>query len=502
MNRLSMFDHRFAALETQKDTRGPHKSQVSRDMRSKLIEELIFNDLHSSIFTNGINTPHGSTNSVPFGQSMAAPMPAAPLTASEDISFALGQKQRAASDMPSHYSHKPLSHHVPGIATCTQYGGTQTPVQYAPSQIPATQYAPTQPPPTQYSQQAGAASQVRSVGPLTERRPSAQGDLIWGSEVELPHPNESISFPHIAGPTINVLPPTESNMGNNKASTRASPRSRTFSASKSHPSTTVGGRMAPDDGRIDVITEQPLSVGAMPDPREKELPPQPSESVKNQPPDPTLFDNMTAAQRTQPGTVTGSAIPKNMAQSAYSYGPPDQYPPSAPRLRTANTQVQSAADVGVNAGIVTGSIYGTAIEPPTTSFFPGQTMRHIAVPGTTVPPAPVSPMHSDPVPPTSQPFSEPLSTIHMRLHETKSSPFTATAPGKSTSAPRDRIHVVDPLFSPMAGWKPWDMLTQRLYSWALIMEEKSFVRALEDISLGRQVEAFPLSVFLMLAYKR
>lgn len=190
MNRLSMFDHRFAALETQKDTHGPHKSQVSRDMRSKLIEELIFNDLHSSVFTNGINTPHGSTNSVPFGQSMAAPMPAAPLTASEDISFALGQKQRAASDMPSHYSHKPLSHHVPGIATCTQYGGTQTPVQYAPSQVPATQYAPTQPPPTQYSQQAGAASQVRSVGPLTERRPSAQGDLIWGSEVELPHPNE------------------------------------------------------------------------------------------------------------------------------------------------------------------------------------------------------------------------------------------------------------------------------------------------------------------------
>lgn len=46
------------------------------------------------------------------------------------------------------------------------------------------------------------------------------------------------------------------------------------------------------------------------------------------------------------------------------------------------------------------------------------------------------------------------------------------------------------------------MLTQRLYSWALIMEEKSFVKALEDISLGRQVEAFPLSVFLMLAYKR
>lgn len=492
-----MFDHRFAALETQKDTHSPQMSQASRTMHNERIDKLIFNELHSSGFTNSINMPRELTNSV-----LVPPMPAAPIPAIENVPFAVGQKQKVESSMPSHYSHKSLSHHVTGIAPSTQYAGTQAPTQYAPIQVAATQYVPTRPAVTQCSQQAGGASQVGRVVPPTERRLSAQGDLIWGSEVELPHPTESISLPHITGPAINIHPPTESNMGNNKASTRVSPRSRTVSASRSHPPTTVGGRMAQDDGRIHVITEQPLPVGTMPDPGEKELPPQPSESAKGQPSHPKLFDTMTVAQRTQqPGTMAGSAIPKSMAQSAYSYGSPDQYPPPAPRLRTMNRQA-STTHVGANGGIVPGSIYGTAMVPPTTSFFPGQTMYQTAVPGTTVPPVPAPIMDPAPAPPANQSLNEPLGTIHMRLHETKSSLFTATAPGKSTSPPRARINVVDPLFPPMAGWKPWDMLTQRLYSWALIMEEKSFVRALEDISLGRQVEPFPLSIFLMLAYKR
>lgn len=260
--------------------------------------------------------------------------------------------------------------------------------------------------------------------------------------------------------------------------------------------------MVPDEDRIDVIAEQSLGSVAVPDPREKKLPPQPSESVKIQPSHSGLFGTNGAAQRIRPEIVIGSTMSKSMAQSAYSYGPPDQYPPPAPRLRTANTQVPSTADIGANADIVPGPMYGTTVEPPTASFFPEQTMYHTAVPGTTAAPAPAFTMHPAPVPSTSRDLNEPRSTVHMRLHETISCPLTATAPGKSVSPPRDRIRVVDSLYPPMAGWKPWNMLTQRLYSWALIMEEKSFVKALEDISLGRQVEAFPLSVFLMLAYKR
>lgn len=491
MKRLSTFDQRFTALEIQKNIQGPQVSQMSRDTPNELIDELTFNHLPSTGFTDGNIMSHLLTDSDLFGQSMS-PMCAA--RAAEHVSSAVEQTQRVESGMPSLYSHKPLSHHVIGGASSAQDAETQ-----APTQVSATQCAPIQPFATQYSQQAGATSQARTVAPFTE---SAQGDLIWGSDVELPQPKEIISFPHIRGPIINILPPTESNMGKNKASTRASPQSRTVSASRSHPPPVAGGKMVPDEDRIDVIAEQSLGSVAVPDPREKKLPPQPSESVKIQPSHSGLFGTNGAAQRIRPEIVIGSTMSKSMAQSAYSYGPPDQYPPPAPRLRTANTQVPSTADIGANADIVPGPMYGTTVEPPTASFFPEQTMYHTAVPGTTAAPAPAFTMHPAPVPSTSRDLNEPRSTVHMRLHETISCPLTATAPGKSVSPPRDRIRVVDSLYPPMAGWKPWNMLTQRLYSWALIMEEKSFVKALEDISLGRQVEAFPLSVFLMLAYKR
>lgn len=491
MNRLSMFDQRFTALEIQKDIPDPQVFQKSRDTPNELIDELTFNHSPSIGFTNGNNMPHLLTNSILFGQSMP---PMCATRAIEDVSSAVRKIQRAENGMPSRYSHKPLSHHVTGGASSAQDAETQ-----APTQVSATQCAPNRPLATQYSQQAGATSQARTVAPFTE---SAQGDLIWGSDVELPQPKEIISLPHIRGPTINILPPTESNMGNNKASTRASPQPRAVSASRSHPPPVAGGKMASDEGRIDIITEQSLASVTVPDPREKKLLPQPSESAKIQPSDPGLFNTTGAAQRIRPEIVIGSAMPKSMAQSAYSYGPPDQYPPPAPRLRTADTQVPSTADIGANADIVPGPMHGTTVEPPTASFFPEQTMYHTAVPGTPPAPAPAFTMHPAPVPSNSRVLNEPPSTVHMRLHETISCPLTATAPRKSVSPPRDRIHVVDFLYPPMAGWKPWDMLTQRLYWWALIMEEKSFVQALEDISLGRQVGAFSLSVFLMLAYKR
>ncbi|WOO84925.1 uncharacterized protein LOC62_06G008435 [Vanrija pseudolonga] len=48
---------------------------------------------------------------------------------------------------------------------------------------------------------------------------------------------------------------------------------------------------------------------------------------------------------------------------------------------------------------------------------------------------------------------------------------------------------------------PWDLVTQRLYGWALVWEEDSFVRALERMALGFQVK-FPLAVYTMLIFKR
>lgn len=53
MKRLSTFDQRFTALEIQKNIQGPQVSQMSRDTPNELIDELTFNHLPSTGFTNG-----------------------------------------------------------------------------------------------------------------------------------------------------------------------------------------------------------------------------------------------------------------------------------------------------------------------------------------------------------------------------------------------------------------------------------------------------------------
>jgi hypothetical protein len=54
---------------------------------------------------------------------------------------------------------------------------------------------------------------------------------------------------------------------------------------------------------------------------------------------------------------------------------------------------------------------------------------------------------------------------------------------------RDTIHVLDTGNGNLADPMPWDRITQRLYSWAMVWEEETFARALENISLGKQVSA-------------
>jgi hypothetical protein len=52
---------------------------------------------------------------------------------------------------------------------------------------------------------------------------------------------------------------------------------------------------------------------------------------------------------------------------------------------------------------------------------------------------------------------------------------------------RDTIHVLDTGYGNLADPMPWDRITQRLYSWAMVWEEETFAKALENISLGKQV---------------
>ncbi|KAL7421133.1 hypothetical protein Q5752_004018 [Cryptotrichosporon argae] len=73
---------------------------------------------------------------------------------------------------------------------------------------------------------------------------------------------------------------------------------------------------------------------------------------------------------------------------------------------------------------------------------------------------------------------------------------------RPAGATRDKLNLIDPLCPPMPEPAPWDLVTQRLYSWALVWEDDTFVRGLENISLGKQVEEFPLTVFAMMTFKR
>lgn len=79
---------------------------------------------------------------------------------------------------------------------------------------------------------------------------------------------------------------------------------------------------------------------------------------------------------------------------------------------------------------------------------------------------------------------------------------TPPQPGAQPLTPgRDRIHVTDSMPTEHQV-DPWNLVTQKLYSWALVWEEETFVRAMERMSLGGQVEEFPLTIFMTMTFKR
>lgn len=70
---------------------------------------------------------------------------------------------------------------------------------------------------------------------------------------------------------------------------------------------------------------------------------------------------------------------------------------------------------------------------------------------------------------------------------------------QSSSHPQE--HEAEPSYlSPYP--KPWDIVTQRLFSWALVWLETDFVRTLEKTALGYQVDEFALTIYSMVIFKR
>ncbi|ODO06026.1 hypothetical protein L198_01254 [Cryptococcus wingfieldii CBS 7118] len=563
MARLTAFDQRFTALEGQKPTDQPLPlssrreaySQFSREVPSGLIDDLIYNGLPSSGPTGG-----GVDNSQGFPQSAAVAVGSAPTQSQAPPTMdgigvgvppGVAQSQRAASGVPSHYSHMPIPNVSAGITP-----GQHQPSQYAPTQAAPFQYAPTTHQnaptlaPTQISRQHHPGAGGAMGGPR-----NASGDLLWGSEVELPKMGTTPKKGFNEGPTINILAPTESGPGT---------MARTVSGKSIETERLRNGGGMDAVTNDEAVSEHTLPTAALPDPREKDLPPQPAESEQSQPPGSTPDDALTNAQRSvsgthlashAPTTTVAGTVPRQMSppgvgsQYASSWQP-DQWPPRL-KTKTAGTQPSQArgspsqyTQHPQSSHIVQGSpsqlrqqaqtsksVRGSPPPPvptqasnltqvgmldPNMPMWSGHetalgtgtvagrqgTMYHTAIQT----PSSVRPPTAFPTQ-TSNPTTFPAnSTAQPPLLETMTSLQAASNILSNDSPPpsrRDILRITDPLASgPSGGWRPWDLLTQRLYSWALIMEEKSFVRALEDISLGRQVGEFPLSVFMMLAYKR
>lgn len=248
-----------------------------------------------------------------------------------------------------------------------------------------------------------------SGGHGTHRAASGNGDLIWGSEVELPAPGDNISPPRPAGPTINIQPPTESNIG--KSSYR-NPSGPTYSAAT--PRTPPGM----PKGR-DMVFEAP---GGVIHP-EHDLPAAPSESI--------------LSQRQSP-------VPQPDSMPALTHSP-------AGTPRTHAGQLPSGYG---NNGIPRSTAFETA---------PDALPKSILQPSRTY-----------------------MTPPRQSQHDTSG---------------RDRIHITDSTHTDEKS-QPWNMITQKLYSWALTWSDEEYQGSIERISLGHQVGEVPLTAFMMMTYKR
>lgn len=271
MSRLEAFDARFSKLEKQ-ERKNQFLDQIgvedppSQDFAGDLLDDLIYNELGPE-----------------FGQLMG---------------FA-----RFPSQIPA----------IDSIETSQRYGGGY---QENKANLPAIQsYAPIM--------QSQAQKLARSGGQDTAYRASdGDADMIWGSEVELPAPEETVPPPRHGMPMINVQPPTESNIG--KSSYRA-PSGPTYSqAMPSTPSGLPRGR--------DMAFEAP---GGVIQGRERDLPAAPSESLMSQRqspvPPPDSMPAMTHSDGATPKTEAGRLPPRRGDQTRFHPSTAYETAPTMPK---------------------------------------------------------------------------------------------------------------------------------------------------------------------------
>lgn len=272
MSRLEAFDARFSELEKQNHNQGlfdPYAEEgpPQQDMMGDLLDGLIFNELGPE-----------------FG---------------EMLGLQRGQHPGSFPAIGSNMTSQPPGQYSSAAA---QYGYDPTPEQ-AVHFMPSIQ--------TYVSGTHSQATKLAASGGHGSRRAaSGNGDLIWGSEVELPAPGDNISPPRPGGPTINIQAPTESNIGKSSYRHQSGP---TYSAAT--PRTPPGM----PKGR-DMVFEAP--GGVIHDGRD--LPAAPSESMLSQRQSPVPQpDSMPALSHSPAGTPgthagrlpsgNGNGIPRSTA---------------------------------------------------------------------------------------------------------------------------------------------------------------------------------------------
>jgi hypothetical protein len=98
-------------------------------------------------------------------------------------------------------------------------------------------------------------------------------------------------------------------------------------------------------------------------------------------------------------------------------------------------------------------------------------------------------------PDVQSPCSSNKATPKAASHRSLPRQFAEVGQGDVAPAAHDKPTSFDPLCPPLPYPRPWDVVTQRLFSWALVWMEDDFVRTLETTALGYQVSvmAAPLA---------
>ena len=305
------------------------------------------------------------------------------------------------------------------------------------------------------------AASVRSTVHEGQRR-DVNGELIsWGSEVEAPPVNANAPAPMTpVAPTIMIQAPTESNVEKSRSGVTQSRGTRT------HRGTSVdlnGSREARNS-----LPDHPVAV---PDPTQRSLPATPDDSIKSFRPSPPPNPVSMPLPPSKPPTVASNhqdqgrnlvSLEEVLMEDPRRTLPPLPTVPPPQSVKMAREQ----------------SHYGSLVHDRASQPSHART----AVPSQPVTTDPASNDKTSSAPQGG--MSSLLPDSHTQTgYKTAVEQPIRTPPGRT----RDRLHLVDPIGTNDPEATPWDMVSERLFSWAILWDDNTFINALEGLSLGHQV---------------